>query len=426
MCQLGPIGKWFGEHGLPVLAQQQDIMRGPLSNPNRDKIDTGGNKSLESLGVPSADGTKETATPSALTLRDVGHARRGRDLRLVSRCRVELDHATGSGEGETEDISPSGLYVRTETLLAVGDEADLRLTLPDGSIVALYARVAHCLAPSAARALGRHTGMGLELIGPDTPAREKLNAHFKSLCRDLAARAPATTLRVMVVEPSPPLRERMTRCLEAAGFEVSAVESAMQALGTGAGATPDAIVAAAAMPAMTGVDLAFAMAEHATLSEVPLVLTGDDGDLGRLEAFRAGVRDYVPVPFLDEELVIRLQRVSVPPPVAGPGLRGSLVDIGLGTLLSLLEFERKSGVLLVLRTSEIARLFVADGKILKVETTTGYGLPKDRLMQLLDWRDGQFEFSPAEIGGRNELGLSVTQILLEHARRRDEQRTRPS
>jgi hypothetical protein len=61
-----------------------------------------------------------------------------------------------------------------------------------------------------------------------------------------------------------------------------------------------------------------------------------------------------------------------------------------------------------------------------VETTTGYGLPKDRLMQLLDWRDGQFEFSPAEIGGRNELGLSVTQVLLEHARRRDEQRTRPS
>jgi CheY-like chemotaxis protein len=355
----------------------------------------------------------------------VGQARRGRDLRLVSRCRVELDHAGGTGEGETEDISPHGLYIRTETLLAVGDEADLRLTLPDGSIVALYARVAHCLAPSAARTLGRHTGMGLELIGPDTPARAKLIAHLESLRSELAARAPAAALRVMVVEPSPPLRERMTRCLEAAGFAVTAAESAMEALGAAASAAPDAIVAASAMPAMTGVDLAYAMTEHATLSEVPVVLTGDDGDLGRLEAFRAGVRDYVPVPFLDEELVIRLQRIAAPPPVAGPGLRGSLVDIGLGTLLSLLEFERKSGVLLVLRTSEIARLFVADGKILKVETSTGYGLPKDRLMQLLDWRDGQFEFSPAEIGGRNELGLSVTQILLEHARRRDE-RTRPS
>jgi hypothetical protein len=43
-------------------------------------------------------------------------------------------------------------------------------------------------------------------------------------------------------------------------------------------------------------------------------------------------------------------------------------------------------------------------------------------MRLLDWHDGQFEFSPAEITGRDEVGLSVTQILLEHARRRDEKR----
>src|SRR5262249_1189910 len=161
---------------------------------------------------------------------------------------------------------------------------------------------------------------------------------------------------------------------------------------------------------------------------VPLVLIGDEGDLGRLEAFRAGVRDYIPSPFLDEELVIRVHRVATSSTLTSPGLRGSIVAIGLPTLLSLLEFERKSGVLLVLRASELARVFVADGKILKVETTAAYGSlrdrlkdrPKDRLMRLLDWHDGQFEFSPAEIGGRDELGLSVTQVLLEHARARDE------
>jgi DNA-binding LytR/AlgR family response regulator len=200
----------------------------------------------------------------------------------------------------------------------------------------------------------------------------------------------------------------------------------MEALDACGVARPDVVVAAAAMSAMTGVDLAYAMSEHKALSEVPLVLAGDDGDLGRLEAFRAGVRDYIPVPFLDEELVIRLHRVATPPPETSPGLRGSLVDIGLGTLLSLLEFERKSGVLLVLRPNELARVFIADGKIHTVETTTGGGLPKDlpkdRLMRLLDWHDGQFEFSPANIAGRDELGLSVTQILLEHARTHDEQR----
>jgi CheY-like chemotaxis protein len=171
------------------------------------------------------------------------------------------------------------------------------------------------------------------------------------------------------------------------------------------------------------------MSEHSTLSDVPLVLTGDESDLARLEAFRAGVRDYIPRPFLDEELVIRVHRVAVPIASGGAfGLRGSLVDIGLGTLLSLFEFERKSGILLVLRNggaagSEIARVFVADGKILKVEASAGNGLPKERLMRLLDWRDGQFEFTPAAIGGRDELQVTITALLLEHARRADESKS---
>jgi CheY-like chemotaxis protein len=184
---------------------------------------------------------------------------------------------------------------------------------------------------------------------------------------------------------------------------------------------PDVIVSAAVMDGMTGVDLAYAMSDHDSLGSVPLVLTGDDGDLTRLEAFRAGVRDYVPKPFLDEELVIRVHRVVAPlAPVANPGLRGNLMDIGLGTLLSLFEFERKSGILLLIRETEIARLFVSEGRILKVEASAGNGAPKLRVMQLLDWSQGQFEFSPCAIGGRDELQASITQLLLEHARVRDE------
>jgi len=352
----------------------------------------------------------------------VANTRRDGD-RLVSRCQIELDHVSGTGDGETEDLSSSGLYVRTDMRLPIGDEVDLRLTLPDGAIVALYARVAHVLKPSAARALGRHVGMGLELIGPDTPARQRLVAHIDSLRGEVAHPEMSTITSVVIVDPSAPMRSRMTRCLETAGFAVTAVASATAALDACAVSRPEAIVAASIMPAMTGVDLAYAMSEHKVLSEVPLVLIGDDGDLERLEAFRAGVRDYIPVPFLDEELVIRIHRVATPAQVTSPGLRGSLIDIGLGTLLSLLEFERKSGVLLVLRRHELARVFIAGGKILTVETTTGGGPAKDRLMRLLDWNDGRFEFSPAEIARRDELGVSVTQALLEHARTRDEQRT---
>jgi CheY-like chemotaxis protein len=351
----------------------------------------------------------------------VANARRGRDQRLVSRCRVEFDRPSGIVEAETEDISARGLFIRTGALLPVGEETEIRLVLPDGTLLAMQARVAHMLTPSAARSLGRHPGMGFEITGGGETSRLKLSAHIDSLKTEITSPGLSTTTQAIVAEPSPPLRSRMARALESAGFKVTPCGSATDALQACTVWRPDVIVAAAHMDGMAGIDLAYAMADHETLSVVPLVLTGDEADLNRLEAFRAGVRDYIPKPFLDEELVIRVHRVVAPlAPIANPGLRGNLVDIGLGTLLSLFEFERKSGILLLLRDGDIARLFVSEGRILKVEANSGNGAPKQRMMQLLDWHTGQFEFSPCAIGGRDELGTPVTQLLLEHARVADE------
>ena len=337
---------------------------------------------------------------------------------------MEFDRPSGRVIAETEDLSARGLYIRTEALLPVGEETEILVELPDGNALVLFGRVAHMLMPAAARALGRHPGMGFELIGPDTPARLKLRTHIESLKTEITSPGLTTTTQVIIVEPIAPLRTRMARCLEAAGFKVTAVANATEALEACAVWRPDAIVAAAEMETMTGVDLAYAMSEHSTLSDVPLVLTGEEGDLSRLEAFRAGVRDYIPKPFLDEELVIRVHRVAAPAtPSTNFGLRGSLVDIGLATLLSLFEFERKSGILLLLHGGDIARVFIAEGKLIKVEVSTGNGAPKERLMRLLDWRDGQFEFSPAAIGGSDEVNVTVTALLLEHARREDEDKT---
>jgi CheY-like chemotaxis protein len=351
----------------------------------------------------------------------VAITRRGRDLRLVSRCRVEFDRPSGTVEAETEDISARGLYIRTEDYLPVGEETEIRLTLPDGAYLALHARVAHMLTPTQARSLGRHAGMGFELIGADTPSRLMLRAHVDTLRTERTQTGLTTITQVLIVEPSAPLRTRIARSLEGAGFKVCVYDNVTEALAACQTWRPDAVVAAATMDRMTGIDLAYAMSEHATLSAVPLILTGDDGDLGRLDAFRAGVRDYVPRPFLDEELVIRVHRVAAPATATSQGLRGNLGDVSLATLLSLFEFERKSGVLLLVRPGEIARIFVSDGRILKVESSAPPpARPKDRIMRLLDWDSGHFEFSPVRVGGRDELGIATTALLLEHARSRDE------
>jgi len=77
----------------------------------------------------------------------------------------------------------------------------------------------------------------------------------------------------------------------------------------------------------------------------------------RLEAFRAGIGDYVPVPFLDEEARdsgitgSRLNRARV----HEPGPRGSLSNIASARWLSAARVERKERRLLVLRPHELAR-----------------------------------------------------------------------
>lgn len=354
----------------------------------------------------------------------VAKAPRGREQRLISRCRVEFDRPSGPVEAETEDLSPHGMFIRTDSLLPVGEETEIRLTLPDGNVLTLQARVAHMLTPHTARALGRHPGMGFSLLSSDNAAGLALRAHVDNARGEATSPGVSMTTQALVVEPSSPLRARMQRGLEGAGFKIIACATVPEALDACTQWRPDVIVCAARFDnGMSGIDLAYALAEHSQLSDVPLVLTGDEGDLARLEAFRAGIRDYIPLPFLDEEMLIRVHRVVSPPmPVTNPGLRGNIADIGLGTLLSLFEFERKSGILSLIRDGENVRLFVAEGRILTVESSLGNnGAPKQRLMELLDWHVGQFEFSPCAIGGRDEVNTPITQVLLEHARSHDEQ-----
>lgn len=321
---------------------------------------------------------------------------------------------------ESEDISTRGIFVRTEEQMQVSEITTLALTLPSGEQLQFRARVAHVLAAASAHALGRHVGIGFEFVGDGEFGR--LRDHLNAVSGE--ATSPGVVSRAtaaVVAEPSEPLRARIARCLERIGFAVRTYESASDAFVAAAGWKPNVVIAGLEGPGMSGIDLAYAMADHASLATVPLVLTCEHAsDLVRLEAYRAGVRDLIPRPFLDEELMIRLHRVAAVTAANSPvGLRGALSDLGLGTMLSLFEFERKSGVLLVMGESDAARLFIADGRILRIEGG-GAGVARERLMRVFDWTRGQFEFSAGVVRVADEIGATTTNLLLQHAQRNDE------
>jgi DNA-binding response OmpR family regulator/Tfp pilus assembly protein PilZ len=358
----------------------------------------------------------------------VSRIRQLREPRLITRCRVEFERLDQRIVAESEDLSRRGVFVRTEELLPVGAVTELVVTLPADVQLRVVGRVVHLLSPSAARALGRHVGMGFEFQDGDgeVEGHDALVDYLDDLIEDAAPAQvdlPAV-IRVVVAEPSMPLRERITAALEQAGFAVDGHGDGAEAYASCVRQPPDVVVVAAHIAGMDGWMMLKTMAAHPRLFDVPVVFTSDDpSDMTRLQAYRLGVRDYISKPFIEEELVIRLTRLvtSVPRTSSGSAmLRGSLAEISLATLLSLLEFERKSGILLVLHEGEAGRLFVAQGRVVKVEAGEA-GTSRERLMRVLDWATGVFEFTSCEVIGADEIGLSTAALLLEHARIRDEE-----
>lgn len=343
---------------------------------------------------------------------------------MIARCRVEFERLDRRVVAESEDLSRRGAFVRTDELLPVGAITDVDLTLPDGTVFRIAARVAHLLAPSAARALGRHVGMGFQFLDDDGEGAA-LAGYLDDLIEELTP--PPTVieeqLRIVVAEPSAPLRARIAEAMTPAGFVIDSFADGAAAYAACLTRPPDGVVTATTLPGLEGLGLARALAIHPRLSAVPVIVVSDDGsDHARLAAFRMGVRDYVTRPFLDEELVIRVRRATAIPPRRIPDgamLRGDLSEISIATLLSLFEFERKSGLLVCVAGTQAARLSIASGRILRIEGGVGSD-PRVRVMDVLDWNRGHFEFSGGDVSGADEIGLPTTQLLLEHARVRDE------
>jgi CheY-like chemotaxis protein/Tfp pilus assembly protein PilZ len=345
-----------------------------------------------------------------------------REPRVVSACQVEFLHLEERVTAVSEDLGRHGVFVRTERFLPVGDVVDLTIRLPDGTQLQIISRVAHLLAETAARALGRRPGMGFEFLENDPQRRATIDRCLDQLLKETAVQPHASPRgrHVVVADGSAPLLSRLATALGDAGFLVRFAANGAEAYKACVEEPPDLLLADVSMPVMTGWRLVETLASRPRLSEIPVVLMSEDAsDMTRLKAYRLGVRDFVNKPFTDEELVLRLRRlfatVRPPPDVV---LRGDLAQIGVGTLLSLLDFERKSGILIGLRDDRVIRVFLASGRVVKVE---GPGATSTQsLMDLLDWKRGTFEFIATEVVGEDEVGLPTSNLLLEHARMCDE------
>ena len=104
------------------------------------------------------------------------------------------------------------------------------------------------------------------------------------------------------------------------------------------------------------------------------------------------------------------------------GITGTLEQVGLPALLTILETEREHGVLTLLRRDppREASLYIVAGRV--HDARLGGRVPLHRaaaVYELLRWDTGRFEFVPRPLELRDDIGLSTCELLLEGARRID-------
>jgi len=113
------------------------------------------------------------------------------------------------------------------------------------------------------------------------------------------------------------------------------------------------------------------------------------------------------------------------------GIHGTLQNMGLSSLLIILEMEKKSGELVLTRPNETARLYFRGGRVVDA-LVQGSGAPADghagaeAVYYALTWTAGPFDFTQREIATEDQIKVPTTSLLMEAARRMDESSQKPA
>lgn len=337
-----------------------------------------------------------------------------------------------------QDISRGGIFLATEFALPLGTVVRLVLHLPDSDEkVQIVGQVIHRRAADEAGAGGKSAGMGVEFLDIDDLPLRRIRAFVDARLGSGQPPAPAPgTGRFR------PAAQRQIDALLAIGdgrvaaavatalgpdFWVRIAGTGMRALSECVEKPPRLLVVATDLVGITALDLSRAVRQRPAPEGLAVVVL-DTGGTGVSQAagVQAGADDVLAWPLDDDDLRAGIDRLllrSANPSDGGDrrALRGSIADLGLGSLFALLELERKSGYLLCVREGETGMLGFRQGRVVRAEVRPPGLRGRDKVFYLLDWREGRFEFVSQDVGSEDEIGESVGHLLIQHAQIRDEE-----
>ena len=251
--------------------------------------------------------------------------------------------------------------------------------------------------------------------------------------------------RVLIVDDDPWILRMVSTLLEKRGYNIATASDGEEGLLRADQIRPDLIITDVMMPKLDGWALVRALRSRPELALVPVIfLTALGGEEDRIRGFRLGADDYLPKPFRFEELDLRVANAlkkakqaqekaeEVKQAVEAPatnkkaaGIHGTLEQLGLSSLLVMIEMERKSGILRLERVGATGRIFCREGRVIAARLD-GDRAPADArkgaesVYHLLTWGDGRFDFSAVDVDMEDEVKSTTTHLLMEGARLIDE------
>jgi DNA-binding response OmpR family regulator len=350
---------------------------------------------------------------------------RRRNDRVILNLPVEIIAEGRKVRAVSQDISPYGMFVRLSPPLPEGTVLQVVIS-PNGQRHVMTGQVTHSLSELEARTLGRFPGIGVMFREPMRPSEQAFLDAISRLLANHSKARPAADLRILVADPETRILERLSTALGSAGFVVATATNGMEAIGSCLSKAPDVALIERDLPIMDGVHVLQELGRHAELASVPvMMMSANATDLARVYAFQLGAADFIPKPFTVLEVILRARRWARvnQRDTARVVLRGTLGEVSLPTLLQMFEQEKRTGQLSITRDQQVAWIDFVEGRIVRARSSEVAGDAREIVMKALDWRHGFFELTAGEpVAGKVEVELdtTVTHILLEHARLRDE------
>jgi two-component system, OmpR family, response regulator len=244
--------------------------------------------------------------------------------------------------------------------------------------------------------------------------------------------------RVLVIDDDEWVCRLLAVAMKEAGFDITICDSAADGFFRAVEEQPDCIVCDVDLPDHNGYWVAKKIRAHPSrVSSIPLVfLSGLDDREHRLEGFQVGGDAYLTKPFRIDEVVAqvdafiqmaaRLRRhratlASIPPP--GAAMTGDLAQMGVATILTLLDLERRSGRLDLKSAERRAALSILSGNVVATTLDDAPNGPLLTIRATMGWSVGKFSFTPTNEKVAPEIELTpINALLMEAARLEDEEK----